>query len=356
MMSGLQPKKIIIFGAGAEGRKALAFYGPERVRCFVDNSPRKQGALYEGKPVISLAKLRALPADYQLTLALAPANAQEVIPQLTQAGIKEYEIFSNVLFYAQPHDPAPALTKFKDLYQGRRCFIIGNGPSLRLADVETLAAGGEITFACNKIFKAFAHTNWRPDLYCIIDHYTLSYYFDAIINLKLPLMLLADRVKKFCQDDARALDKENIHIFKIYHQYFRDRRWGCLMPGFSPDPAKYTFDGRSVTYAMLQWGAYMGFREMYLLGVDFDYKDPSGGNAGRLDYFCPDYVEPGEATSAATVDIMDVVRRAYQQAAAYAEKNGIKIYNATRGGKLEVFERVDFDELTAGLAAGKKER
>lgn len=35
----------------------------------------------------------------------------------------------------------------------------------------------------------------------------------------------------------------------------------------------------------------------------------------------------------------------YQAARRYAETHGIKIYNATRGGELEVFERVDFDSL-----------
>ena len=29
----------------------------------------------------------------------------------------------------------------------------------------------------------------------------------------------------------------------------------------------------------------------------------------------------------------------------FYEGNGRKIYNATRGGKLEVFERVDFDDI-----------
>ena len=29
----------------------------------------------------------------------------------------------------------------------------------------------------------------------------------------------------------------------------------------------------------------------------------------------------------------------------YADKHGIKIYNATRGGKLEIFDRVDFDTI-----------
>ena len=35
----------------------------------------------------------------------------------------------------------------------------------------------------------------------------------------------------------------------------------------------------------------------------------------------------------------------YMCAKEYAERHEIKIYNATRGGKLEVFERVDFDSL-----------
>ena len=38
---------------------------------------------------------------------------------------------------------------------------------------------------------------------------------------------------------------------------------------------------------------------------------------------------------------------AYKIAKKYAETHGIKIYNATRGGEMEVFERVDFDSLFA---------
>ena len=36
---------------------------------------------------------------------------------------------------------------------------------------------------------------------------------------------------------------------------------------------------------------------------------------------------------------------AYKSAKKYADSHGIRIYNATRGGKLEVFERIDFDSL-----------
>lgn len=36
---------------------------------------------------------------------------------------------------------------------------------------------------------------------------------------------------------------------------------------------------------------------------------------------------------------------AYNSAKRYAEEHNIQIYNATRGGKLEVFERKHFDSI-----------
>ena len=42
---------------------------------------------------------------------------------------------------------------------------------------------------------------------------------------------------------------------------------------------------------------------------------------------------------------IDNTTLAYIAARRYAEKIGVKIYNATRGGKLDVFERIDFEKL-----------
>ena len=43
--------------------------------------------------------------------------------------------------------------------------------------------------------------------------------------------------------------------------------------------------------------------------------------------------------------IGDKMIDAYKVAKQYADDHNIKIYNATRGGKLEVFERVDLDDI-----------
>ena len=41
---------------------------------------------------------------------------------------------------------------------------------------------------------------------------------------------------------------------------------------------------------------------------------------------------------------MPVMNKAFEVAREYCDKNGIEIYNATRGGYLEAFKRIDFDE------------
>ena len=94
----------------------------------------------------------------------------------------------------------------------------------------------------------------------------------------------------------------------------------------------------------------MGFKEIYLLGVDHNYTVTINEEGETIvdksakDYFCENY----------DTDIKDIVvhdmgqnTRAYRKAKHYCDNNGINIYNATRGGKLEVFPRVNFDDITA---------
>lgn len=79
----------------------------------------------------------------------------------------------------------------------------------------------------------------------------------------------------------------------------------------------------------------MGFKEIYLLGVDFTGANEHGSKYGHF------YAEK----ELVSVSYTDQVKAAYGKAQKYADEHGIKIYNATRGGKLEIFPRIDFDSL-----------
>jgi hypothetical protein len=92
---------------------------------------------------------------------------------------------------------------------------------------------------------------------------------------------------------------------------------------------------------MIQFAAYMGFKEIYLIGVDCNY---SAGNdvITEKSYFNPRLFNNNRSYAPPEVDTNLL---AYARAREVCDKRGIKIYNATRGGKLEAFERADLDSV-----------
>ena len=93
--------------------------------------------------------------------------------------------------------------------------------------------------------------------------------------------------------------------------------------------------------------AYLGAKEIYLLGVDHSYSDNSIAEENHFikNYYTDDEKEKyREMYKSATFEI-EKATKAYEAAEVYLRKHGFRIYNATRGGKLEVFERIDFDRL-----------
>jgi hypothetical protein len=105
---------------------------------------------------------------------------------------------------------------------------------------------------------------------------------------------------------------------------------------------------------MLQWAAYMGIKEIYLLGVDNSFSKTVNClttpfeqriykiSGNDKDHFCNDYIQEGDT---AIMPDVDMISHAFEKAEQYSREHGFRIYNASRGGKVESFERVNFDDL-----------
>lgn len=225
----------------------------------------------------------------------------------------------------------PLLEKFKGIHCGKRCFIVATGPSLRMEDLDKLYQNHELTISMNGIFAAFDKTKWRPDYYVVSDK--------NVTKVRKKELLQADIKGKFVADMAWefAAEEEQPNLY----QWHLIRQWSNgEMPEFSEDFARGNFTGYTVTYdGALQLAVYMGFTEIYLLGTDCNKSD-----GVKTRHFSTDYYTPEEKNVNYSLQL-DKILLAYQAAKKYADAHGIKIYNATRGGELEVFERVDFDSL-----------
>ena len=83
-------KKVVLFGAGVFGAKALNYLGEEKVYCYVDNNPDLQGKIVNGKIVKSFDEMRELAKIYQIVIAVDAHKACVLAEQLENAGIKKY--------------------------------------------------------------------------------------------------------------------------------------------------------------------------------------------------------------------------------------------------------------------------
>ena len=221
----------------------------------------------------------------------------------------------------------------------KRCFIIGNGPSLKGSDLNRLIS--EKTFASNRIYEIFDATDWRPDFYFAIDRDFLRESKAKLseVKPKLGLMFLSYEV---CRQENILF--ENLIRILYGGTQVTINPWNDKNAHISEDASHYFSVGHTVTFAAIQMAIYMGFTEIYLLGCDFNYASVRDKN-GRIsrDNSVVDYFS-GTTYSSSELNYYSTLY-AYEQAKAYCDSHDIKIYNATRGGKLEVFPRVDFDSL-----------
>lgn len=230
------------------------------------------------------------------------------------------------------------LRELKDFHKNEKCFVIGNGPSLKVEDLQQLCNRNIPTFATNRIFKIFDQTEWRPTYYVSEDILLMQDAQNIIKEMPVKKRFIPINLKWY-----EGVDISNADYFYIEYQKPMTETY-CL----STDISHNIRCRGTVTTTCLQIAIYMGFSEIYLIGVDHNFAkmfDKEGNvviDNSIQNHFVKDYdqgiVDQGFHVDEATEAYMDVERLS-------REKGTFRIYNATRGGKLEVFERVNIDNI-----------
>lgn len=224
----------------------------------------------------------------------------------------------------------------KGIHKGKRAFIIGNGPSLTVNDLEKIS--NEITFASNRIYKLFPNTSWRPTYYTMSDEGMLR---DEEIIGNLDTF---DCKMKFFRKEGcfrlRHLKKPMCLVHMWGSRKYLDK------PNFSEDAEKGVYGIATVTYFAMQMAVHMGIREIYLLGIDHKYqKEQQRDGSIVVNGNIESYGWKSDASEKNVVGASWEMDVAYRFAKRYGDEKGIRIYNATRGGCLEAFPRVNLDEI-----------
>lgn len=231
------------------------------------------------------------------------------------------------------------LISLKNKHKGKRCFIIGNGPSLNNCDLTLLK--DEITFGFNSIFLHYDKMGFVPSYYIVEDVLVAEDRRKEINNLKGSVKFFGNHIN-YCIDNTK--DTYWINVLMNYEDYEN-------FPHFSENALRKIWVGGTVTYQAMQMAFYMGFTEVYMIGYDHSYTVPKSADVKGFviestesdpNHFHPDYFGKGYRWHDPQVDRMEL---AYIKAKYHFEKNSRKIYNATVGGQLEVFDRIDYNKL-----------
>jgi hypothetical protein len=323
--------KLLLFGAGAFADQAFhQFEETGSCMAFLDNNPAKWGTTLHGLRVLPPEKLHDLEWDQ---IVITSTATWPIYQQLLGMGVSEDRIVAP-LVSAQNRERWRSL---KNCHRGERAFIVGNGPSLRVEDLNRIHHEGEISFAFNKVFLVFGRSAFRPTYYVVDDNLVAQNNVAEIRQLH--------GFSKFIPDYLiPVLGDADSETYLFYYQ-FQDP--SSFTPRFSDEfPLIHT--GYTVTYTALQLAVLMGCDPIVLVGVDFSFSLPNTSTGavfvhqGETNHFLDNYRQPGERWN---IPYLDQTRRAYTEALRVAQLKNIRILNATRGGALEVFPRIDFDRL-----------
>lgn len=235
------------------------------------------------------------------------------------------------------------LESLRDRFSSHRCFIIGNGPSLNKTDLWKLR--NEYTFGVNGVYLLEQIANFRPTFYAVEDNH--------VVDDNLPEIRALDCKYKFFPNKYREAvgERENHFFLPVnWEFYYKSSKYFCE-PRFSFDISKTAYVGQTVTYLNFQIAKFLGFKDIILIGVDFDYKVPKDSkikansilsNEDDPNHFHPNYFGRGKKWH---LPKLENCYKAYQHANKVAKENGFVIRDATIGGKLDAFPKVQYKEL-----------
>lgn len=226
-------------------------------------------------------------------------------------------------------DSIEKLAALKDSKKGERCVIIGNGPSLKQTDLTLLK--NENTIGLNRIYLAFPDMGFETTYYLCVNDLVVEQTHEDIQALKMP-RFVSMRAQQWLQPED--------NLFFLYSTY--------TGPKFATDIRKRMWEGATVTYMALQTAYFLGFSQVILIGVDHSFATKGKPNETVVsegddpNHFNAKYFGKGFRWQ---LPDLDTSERAYTMAREAYKADGREILDATIGGKLQVFPKVDYYSL-----------
>jgi len=251
----------------------------------------------------------------------------------TYDGMRRVPELPAAYFHPWRRESIRRLSALKDIHAGKRAFIIGNGPSLKQTDLGKLK--NEITFCMNRFYLAFPELGFSATYLCITNDLVVEQFVDDVNALTIPKFIAWRSHRHF--DSQLPITDLPTFVYTTY-----------TGPRFTPDARGRVWEGATVTNLALQLAYHMGIQQSVLIGVDHNFTSKGDANKTVVsqgddpNHFMPNYFGKGVKWQLPDLDTSEIgyafAREAYQKA-------GREVVDATVGGKLKIFPKVEYDSL-----------
>lgn len=234
---------------------------------------------------------------------------------------------------------------FENKHKGQRAFVIVNGPSLKEQNIEKLK--DELTFVVSGFFKHPVIDKWQPSYYSILD----KTFFEPTKKSAIFFKDLNEKIKDStffiplyrgykANKERKILQTENVYYIAM-----------AGLPDLNNDLTTVVQAFESVSVFSLSQAIYMGCSPIYLIGFDHDYLAHRGIDrhfyeGGTLEGHISSHTPMSEMNTYDSEMMSNYKHwQNYRSLKNIASQKGIKIINATDGGFLDLFERVQYNSI-----------
>ena len=193
-----------------------------------------------------------------------------------------------------------SIRNFKGLHQGKRLFILASGPSLATLDLAPLRR--RIVMGLNRSVLLFPDTHYH----CVMDQRLFDLYYDLFAKARYVITL-----------PGRPL---GIHLKLSGSE------------GFSWDLEREIYSGYTISYFALQVAVYMGFKEIFYLGLDLKH------HCGKTHFFGSDFHSRNHEQTG-----FPAMAKMLSYGATILAKTDVKVFNCSPVSDLECFPRVSYE-------------
>lgn len=354
-------KKSICYGAGTYGSQLIGFlraYGLT-LDYFVVSEGCDKKELY-GVPIVNVKDIIDV-NNYNWIIGVSEKYAGEIKSVLKEKHITPCFEMNKTDIKDIINDVLSANKEIHNIVpKDKRCFIMGTGETIRHQNIEALC--DEDVFSCSYCSLLKKYEIIKPQYYIlpaltrdwvssseahkIYIREKIDFYSKSIIS---PIIICDYNDRQFIQY-YRGFEGKKIYFLE------QTGRWNEKRNSIY-NLSRKTPSIQTGSIMMLKAAMYMGYKKIYLIGTEHDLVTHRYGHAYDMEILKKwgfdslyeisvaqrSYIEKQKNR-----DILNMSLNMYNEyyyLHKIAKRNGIKIYNATKGGSLDEFERVEFDSL-----------